>query len=251
MSRIVLTFAVLVVAACQRAPQPPADRPDHALLRDLPAPPTNPLIALRPDTQQTAAPAQLPEGTAAALIATRDGEQVRGTLEVSGRLSVGPNQIRVEPAAGSAVQLLYRLPPGVPSLSADTGAASLSLTDRSGPGGADRQLVLRSSRRTLLGEVWQQSPTPVQFDLQNGLRLVQQRTRPPVDTTGYTEVVLEAVEGGCVVARIPIGRPTPVQVESGRWVVFAEVSHLLTPDAADADQVRGGYILKAWIVPGR
>ncbi len=54
-----------------------------------------------------------------------------------------------------------------------------------------------------------------------------------------------------MLARIPIGRPTPIQAISGRWVVFAEISHLYTPTTADAGQVRGGYILRAWIVPDR
>jgi hypothetical protein len=176
---------------------------------------------------------------------------VTGVLDVRGRLTVAPGRISIEPAGDSAVELLYRLPTGVPGLRADTGTATLNLVERSGPAGADRQLVLRSTEGTLLAEIWQLAPKPLAFDLRNGVRLVQQSVRAPGDSSRYIEVPLDAVEGARVLARIPIGRPTLIQANSGRWVVFAEISHLYTPGTADAGQVRGGYILRAWIVPDR
>jgi hypothetical protein len=191
----------------------------------------------------------MPQGTASTLMVLRGGQPFTGALEIVGRLRVTADRISLEPAGDRAIELLYRLPPGMPALRSDSGMGSLALVERSDPAHAWRQVVLRSGGRILLAETWRVAQKPLQLELGNALRLVQQDVRPSPESR-YTEAPLDAMEGSRVIARIPIGRPTVIPAASGRWVVFSEVSHLLTATEAELGQVEGGYILRCWVVPG-
>lgn len=242
---IVAIFFVAAVAACQREPAPPPDQPDNPLLKGLTPPPLNKPIH-QPSEQQKAAPVQLPPGPASALVVMRDGRPFVGVANLTGRVTIDASRIRIEPIEGSALELLYRLPAGVPALRTATGNGVVAVVERSDPAGADQLALVRLESRPVLGEIWQTSPRPLQLDLGNGVRLVQQPVRGLV--AGYGEAQLDVFDGGRLLVRVPLGRPTAIQAVSGRYVVFAEVSHLFTPSAADADQVEGGYILRAWIL---
>ena len=107
-----------------------------------------------------------------------------------------------------------------------------------------------ADRLPLQVEIWQRSPKPLSVDLGNGLRLQQYAARA-IATGGYTEAPLDVLDGARVVTRVPIGRPTEIDAAAGRYVVFAEVSHLFTQSPSDKEQFGSGYILRAWVVPAR
>ncbi len=239
---------VTVGTSCRREPKPPADRPDHALLRDLEPPPLNTPVKRPPGQQQQDAQVQLPPGPASALIAARRGRPFAGTATLNGRVTISADRIRIEPQAGDTVELLYRLPPGLPSLPAGAGNGSIQITERSGPGGADRRVIVSRDARLLLAEIWQRSPQPLVVDLGNGLRLVQQPARAASDQP-YADAPLRAVDRAGAGVAVPIGRATEIQTAAGRYIVLAEISSLFTPSPSDAGQVEGGYILRAWVVP--
>jgi hypothetical protein len=167
---------------------------------------------------------------------------------LNGRLTISADRIRIEPQAGDTLELLYRLPSGLPNLPAGAGNGSVQITENSGPGGADRRVIVSRDTRLLLAEIWQRSPRPFVVDLGNGLRLVQQPVRAPSDQP-YAEAPLRAVDRAGAGVAVPIGRATEIQTAAGRYVVLAEISNLFTPSPSDAGQVEGGYILRAWIVP--
>lgn len=243
---IVALVLVTIIVACRPEPKPPPDQPKHVLLNGLKPPPLNKPIH-QPSEKQQAAPAQLPEGPASALIVVRDGRPFAGTVNLTGRLTIGANRIRIDPTQGGSLELLYRLPVGVPSLKAQTGNGAIDIVERTGPGGADQRVLVRSESKPVLAEIWQRSAKPLSLDLGNGVRLVQLPAPGPAKT-GYTETQLNLLEGARAVGQVPIGRVTEFQTASGRYAVFAEVSHLFAPSPADAGQVEGGYILRAWVV---
>ncbi len=243
---IVAAGLACTMAACRREPAPPVNQPKDRLLTGLRPPPLNRPIHQTADSQH-AASVQVPAGPASALIVIRDGRSFLGVANLTGRLSISADRIRIEPNQGSPLELMYRLPAGVPALKADSGTGALSVVERTGPGGADRQVIVRLASGPLLAEMWRGSPRPLQLDLGNGVRLVQRAAYARAGA-GYTEVPLEVTEAGRVVARVPLGRPTAIQAASGRYVAFAEVSHVFRPREADAGQVEGGYILRAWVV---
>jgi hypothetical protein len=245
---LVLALAV-ACWSCRRDPQPPPNQTDHALLRDLEPPPLNRPIAQRPIPQQDTQP-RLPPGPASALLVLRDGRPFTGTLNLTGRLALEADRIGIEPAAGAPFQILYRLPPGMPAPTPGTGDGTVDVTERSSPAGADRRVVARLAEGLALAEIWTRSPSPVVFDLGNGLRLMQRQVSASPDSA-YREAPLSVVEGERQIGLVPIGRPTTVQTTRGPHVVFAEVSHLFTPPADAAGQVAGGYLLRAWVVPAR
>src|SRR5688572_2569676 len=103
---IIAITLLIATAACRRDPKPPPDRPDHALLRDLEPPPVNKPIEQRPAQQQEAR-AQLPAGSAAALMPTRNGRPFVGAATLTGRLTITPDRVRLDAGADSAIELLY------------------------------------------------------------------------------------------------------------------------------------------------
>ena len=243
---IVALALVAAFVACRPEPKPPPDQPKHVLLNGLQPPPLNTPIHQPSEKEQPTAP-QLPPGPASALIALLDGSPFVGDATLKGRLTVSANRIRIDPITGSSLELMYRLPVGMPLLNAQAGDGTIDIRERSGPVGADRRVLVRAGSKVVLGEIWQRSAKPLSLDLGNGVRLVQSAVRGSAKT-GYTEAPLAMLEGARVLGQIPIGRVTEIQAGSGRYKVFAEVSHLLTPSPAEFGQWEGGYILRAWVV---
>jgi hypothetical protein len=243
---IIALGLVAALVACRPDPKPPPDQPKHVLLEGLQPPPLNTPIH-QPSEKEQATPVQLPPGPASALVAIRDGRPFAGDATLTGRLTISGDRIRIDPTTGSSLELFYRLPSGLQSPDALAGDGTIEIHERSGPASADRRVLVRSGSKGILGEIWQRSAKPPSLDLGNGVRLVQSAVRGS-PRTGYTEAPLAMLEGGRVVGQVPIGRATEIQTGSGRYVVFAEISHLLTPSAGDFGQVEGGYILRAWVV---
>lgn len=249
LTRMIVAVAVIgTVAGCGRDPKPPANQPGDPLLSGLEPPPLNtPLHEPPGERQQVSAP-QLPPGPASVLLVTRGGRPFIGVANLTGRLTVAANRIRIEPAQDSALEILYRLPAGL-SLRTGTTNGSIAVTERSGPGGADQLVVVRSESRLALAEIWQRSLKPLSVDLGSSLRLQQRLARAVA--AGYAEAPLDVLDNGRVLSRAPIGRLTRIEASAGRYVVLAEVSHLFTPATSDAEQFGAGYILRAWVVPVR
>jgi hypothetical protein len=246
---IVAVALTVTVAGCRRDPKPPPNQPSDPLLIGLEPPPLNKPVHEPPGEQRVTIP-QLPPGPASALVVTRGGRPFIGVANLTGRLIVGANRIQIQPAQDSALEILYRLPPGLPALTAATTDGSIAVTERNEPAGADQLVLVRGDSRLVLAEVWQRSLRPLSVDLGNGLRL-QQRSAQPVATGGYAEAPLDVLDGARVVTRVPIGRATEIQAAAGRYAVLVEVSHLFTQAPSDKEQFGSGYILRAWVVPAR
>lgn len=239
---------ITVMAACAPGePQPPPDQPDHALFDslELAPPPLNRPLAVT--TVPAAEPmAQLPGGTASAIALLHDGRPFTGTLDIAGQLTVTSDRIRLDAEGGGTFEVLYRLPSGIGTLPQATGTGSISVTERSGPTGADRRIVVQQEGRPLLSEVWLRSAEPITVDLGGGIRIVQTAVRPSGEGE-YTEAPLQALEDQRTIAALRVGTATTLEATTGASTAFVEVSHLFTPSDADVGQTRPGYILRVWV----
>jgi len=240
--RIVLVLCA-VTPGCK--PRPPKDQPRHPLLDGLRPPPVNRPLDAVPQREPLSKP-QLPAGKASALLILREGAPFVGTLEASGQLSGQTGRLRLVIRGEPPLEVMYRLPPGLDSLLIAEGEGTVTVIERSTPGGMDQRLMVRREGHLLLGEIWQRSVRPLVLELGDGLQLSQRPTQPAGGF--YTEVPLLAAAGKRTMVTIPIGKPTSITAAGVAFVVYVEVSHLATPSEADAGQVAGGYILHAWVV---
>lgn len=240
---------VSTAASCRREPRPPADQPKDPALSGLQPPPLNKPVHQPGDRRPAAAP-QLPAGSASALIVVRDGRQFFGDVTVTGRVTAEANRIRIEPVNDRPIEILYRVPSTVRPPVAAPAQGDIRIVERSGPGGADRLVLVRLGTQLTLGEIWKRGPEPILVDLGDRLQLAQQPLSPTPSTvqSSYSEAPLNIVADGRVIARATLGQSTAVQTASGQYHVVVEVSHRFTPSDADKNQVEGGYILRAWVV---
>lgn len=244
-----VTIGAAVIACAERTPEPPASQPQHALLEGLEPPPLNRPVQLAPAAQEQVT-LRLPPGNQAALLVVQGGRPFSGTVTDSGQITVSDSLIRLTPTEGASIEILYRVPAGLPRPASGDRTGSATVMEMSGPAASNRQLIVRGNGRLVLAEVWQTSDRPITIDLGRGLQLVQRATRQAA-TGEYAEAQLQVLERSQVLATIPLGEPTRVGTSADSIAVFVEVSHLMTPSDADVGQVQGGYILHAWVVPTR
>ena len=237
--RVSMLATVLVCAACaEEAPRAPE------ALRGVQSPPVNqPLV--RPsgrEIQQTRP--SLPQDDRPALIVTRGGRGFFGELILEGGLSVSEDGIVVTPRDGDPVEILYRLPRGIPAPSQLPGTGQVVLRDRGGPDGADRVVIVGDGRAVILAEVWQTATEPQDVALTGGLRLVQRQVAD--SGVGYILSDLVVVENGRELGIVPVDSATAFSTGTGEIVVYVEVSHLYRVPA-DEDHAGSHYIMHAWI----
>lgn len=240
---LILTCGLVLTACGARTPQPPEDRPEHAVLEGVEAPPLNRPLAAQP-VRTPQVPETLQDGPGVVRV-TVNGATFKGQLDETGELSVTDTAISLATADQRAIRIQYRAPSELTALPVRSGPGALRLLDRSGPEGADRVMVVRQGGALRLGEVWQSNAEPIRFDLGGSLVLQQRGTDTP--GSGAVEVPVDVLDGGRAVARVPIGEATQVQTRSGIYQVFVRASHL-SASSQPAGQFGDGYVLNAWVV---
>ena len=245
MFRILALVIAAASAGCAAEPDPPPGQPQHVLLNELEPPPLNRPTApssVRADEP----PPQAAPGDTPGVFAFREGRLIVGTIEVAGNVSVEPAVIRVQPESGAPIELRYRLPAGLSVPAPRSGAGRAAITQQTSPAATDRRVLVSIGEQPVLAEIWQQRSQPLEFEIGPGIRLVQGEA---VSGNGqYAEAPVTVVDGGRTLVRVPIGEPVVVQSSAGPVRVLVQVTHLFTPSPADAGQVEGGYILRAWAV---
>jgi hypothetical protein len=238
---------IIAIAACTSSrPAPPDDQPKHPLLDSLEPPSLNRPIKAAPAKADQTKPT-LPDDDRQALLVLRGDRAFSGRFEGTGDVIVDKNRIEFRPKTGDTFVLMYRLPEGMPALPETTGVGFLRIAEFGGPEGADRIVVVNHKEDLLLGELWRRSPEPLSLEVGRGLRLSQQRAPAPPKGSNYSEAPIGIYRGRTLVARLPIGKATPVDTSMGLIEAFVEVSHRFTPGEADLDQHPAEYILHAWL----
>lgn len=239
-----LTSAMLAVllpmasSACSRDLRPPPGQPQSPLLdrlqQPLPNPPVKP-TALQPQ------PPTLGPGTGSALLVLRDGREFAGTATLSGRLTVAPGRIGIVGDSKESLEVLYRLPAGLPAPAAFDGRGQVTLEERSTAGSNDRRLLVRANNRLLLAQVSLGSSQPIRVDLGPGLRLAQSGGGKRAARAAAVPLVLEAAD-----APLRVGMVTQTKTREGLFSVMAEASHWAA--ASSNSPGLGTYLLDAWVV---
>jgi hypothetical protein len=231
-----------MAVACSREKEPPSDRPQHPLFKNLQPPPLN-----RP-VRQAPLPIQAPllKVNAPGVTLVSNGRVFEGTTTLRGRLTVTGERVELVSPEKQILQVLYRLPTGLPALAAFDGEGELLLEDRSTPDGSNRRVILRAGNVLQFGYVAVKATEPVDIDLGGGLRLVQGKPRvvSPQGTLAWAPVEIRL--DGAIRADVPSGKPTRFAV--GGRVMDAIVEASRWTRAGPKDQHSGGYLLEAWIV---
>lgn len=224
-------------------PIPPQIVPSY--LQGLEPPPLNkPWRPIAIKSEETSL--NLPRDNQAATLVTQNNKAFRGEVQHIGTVTVDEEGIEFDPKQGKPLRILYRLPPGMLPLPKMQQPAELHIRELSGPGGADRVIMLKQGNALLFSEVWQRAKRPLQVKLIDTFRLQQAPTSEPT-REGYTEAEAALYEDDELVAKLPIGKTIDVDTPAGSLQTFVETSHRYVPSKADAEQYPDEYILHAWV----
>lgn len=242
--RCLLVLSVTGAVACgSSSPKPPADQPRHPLLDALAPPPLNRPAAAVP--LPTGEPS-LPAGGGPGLLLVSERRPFRGVLTGDGRVTTRPERVEFASSGRAPVQILYRLPKGLPAISEWDGNGRVTLVERSSTAGPDRLVLVRSERGLLLAHVWVKSAGPAIAELGDGLRLVR-AIRPVIAARQVApEPGVEVLDGGQSVSVIPRGTPTRIETRVGAFDVLVETNrpvYSMEPDRRGAE-----YVTKVWLV---
>ena len=246
--RILGVLVSVILAGCGRgAPAPPTKQPEHPLLRTLRPPPLN--LPVKSAQIPSESPG-LPPGNEPALLVVSEGSPFQGSATLSGRLTVGSGMVEITAQDKRRLQILYRLPEGLPALPSADVNGELSIIERSGPGGPNRRIILRSDGSLLLAQIWLRSSEPATMQLGDGLRIAQRPVQRSTSGPRLVEVLVEVAGGDTAPAAISVRKPAQVRTRSGVLQAFVESSHFAYW-AGPTDKHDGRYILKAWVVHSR
>lgn len=243
----VLTMGLAGVVACGGGgPEPPADQPRHPLLDNLQPPPLNRPVVDVPIP--TAAPS-LPPGDRPALLLVSQGRRFHGTATLAGRVVASKGRVEFTSPDRPPLQILYRLPAGLRALPDVDAKGSVTLLERTNPGGPNRQVLIRTDGALLLAHVWLTSPKPlaVTLDEAAGLRLVQLPVRRATPDGLLADAQVEVFDGDLRAGAAANRVLTPIRARTGSFQAFVETSRLAYASGR-TDQRDGRYILEAWVV---
>lgn len=239
MRGLALPLAAVLVAGCGRQAEPPANRPNDPLFAGLKALPVN-----MPAFQFAIAPIDgdptLPAGTLPALALVAGGHPVRAVGTLPGRVTTRGDRIEVQGLDGARIDVLYRLPQGVPAPSETASSGDLSVIEHQKTAGdSTRQVLICSEGSLLLARISLASASPVTTDLGTGLSLAQRQATGLLGGTA-TDVIVEAFDEGHAVGTIPVGKLTAIRTSTGVFQALVESS-----------RHESAYVLDAWVVRSR
>jgi hypothetical protein len=243
-NRCLLVLSVTGAVACgSGSPKPPADQPRHPLLEALGPPPLNRPVTAVP---LPAGEPVLPAGGGPVVLLVSEGRPYRGVLTGDGRVTTRPGRVEFASSGRAPIQILYRLPQGLPAVAEWDANGSATLVERSSTAGPDRLVLVRSDRGLLLAHVWVKSAGPAIAELGDGLRLVR-AIRPLIAAREVApEPGVEVLDGGQSVGVVPRATPTRVETRAGAFDVLVETNRPVYSKESDG---RGAeYVTKVWLV---
>ena len=171
-------------------------------------------------------------------------QRLNGKLDYTGPISIDSESIEIPTSDSGPIIIQYRLPEQMgPIPNIDTGTVQL-LTETT-PALGNIEILISDDTGLIFGQVKKSSESRIEINL-GGLVSLRQSSVVEGSATN-TEVEVNMVDNGSIIAQIPIGVPTSIKTSIGHLDILVEGSFYFNPDAGLAD-IFTPYSMTTWIV---